>query len=151
MATVNDFRDLRYGPERRRLILLYLSTPSASGVRPRLPVNIKWCLSTQYDKDLRYLLKKGLLVQTRGARAGGKATTYLEAREDFEMAQVKAAKQLYQLYSTKELHQGAYVAVNGPWDTYGRVQSSRKTDDGRWLNLVRGCERDAQATPVYQF
>ena len=151
MLTVNDFRYLRYGPERRRRILTYLSTPSASGALPRLPVNIKWCLSTRHDIDLRYLLKKGLLVQTRGPRVGGKATTYLQTRKDFDMRQDKAAKQLYQLYSTKELTQGAYVAVNGPWDTYGRVLASKKTDDGRWLNSVRGCAREAQEKPVYQF
>ena len=31
---------------------------------------------------------------------------------------------LYQLFSNKPVDNGAYVAVNGPWDTYGVVTSS---------------------------
>ncbi len=46
--------------------------------------------------------------------------------------------QLYQLVSANELPVGSYVAVNGPWDTFGAVRSSKLQDDGTYLNLIRG-------------
>ena len=45
---------------------------------------------------------------------------------------------LYQLFSNKPVDNGAYVAVNGPWDTYGVVTSSAQQADGRYLNQIRG-------------
>lgn len=59
-----------------------------------------------------------------------------------------AAKQLYQLESTYQLSPGAYVAVNGPWDTFGRVQSSTLRPNGKYLNVIRGCEKVAGEKPV---
>ena len=48
---------------------------------------------------------------------------------------------LYQLHSTRELQAGADVIVNGPYDTYGKIISSKKVSDNgkQWLNLIRGC------------
>lgn len=51
-----------------------------------------------------------------------------------------ASKQLYQLVSKHQLNVGAYVAVNGPWDSHGIVQKSEPYKDGGYLNLIRGCE-----------
>lgn len=48
---------------------------------------------------------------------------------------------LYQLFSARRLRDGAFVRIDGPWDTYGTVTSS-KFDEGKkqWLNQVRGCK-----------
>lgn len=62
-----------------------------------------------------------------------------------------AAKQLYQLVSKTQLPHGAYVAVNGPWDTFGIVQSSKPDGEGKFLNLIRGCEARKGTRPVAQF
>jgi hypothetical protein len=45
---------------------------------------------------------------------------------------------LYQLYSAQQLRTGAYVGVNGLHDRFGMVLRSLPTEDGRWLNLIRG-------------
>ena len=63
----------------------------------------------------------------------------------------KFTGQLYQLRSTSQLHQGAYVAINGPWDTFGMIVSSSKTPDGEWLNLIRGVQPRPGTKPVAQF
>lgn len=52
--------------------------------------------------------------------------------------EAKYTGQLYQLISSHKLHTGAYVAVNGPHDTYGVVQDSSPCDDGNFRNLIRG-------------
>lgn len=62
-----------------------------------------------------------------------------------------AAKQLYQLFSQRQLYAGDYVAVNGPWDRHGIVQNSKKQPDGRFLNLIRGCEPRKGEKPVASF
>lgn len=49
------------------------------------------------------------------------------------------AAQLYQLCSSRQLPNGAYVEVNGPHDRYGVVQSSTPIEDGKFLNMIRGC------------
>jgi hypothetical protein len=46
--------------------------------------------------------------------------------------------QLYQLHSKSQLPPGAYVAVNGPWDSFGVVMSSKQEPCGKHLNLIRG-------------
>lgn len=61
-----------------------------------------------------------------------------------------AAKQLYQLYSRRQLRPGDYVAVNGPWDTFGVVISSQPDPKG-FLNLIRGCEKKLGEKPVASF
>lgn len=61
-----------------------------------------------------------------------------------------AAKQLYQLVSKTKLAPGAYVAVNGPWDTYGVVQCSEPHPNG-FINLIRGCEKKPSEKPVASF
>jgi hypothetical protein len=48
--------------------------------------------------------------------------------------------QLYQLTSRGRQVPGAYVAVNGPHDTFGTVLKSDQKDDGSYLNLIRGCK-----------
>lgn len=59
--------------------------------------------------------------------------------------------QAYQLFSDHQVSNGSYVAVNGPWDTYGIVTSSAKQDDGRWLNQIRGTRPRVGEKPVAQF
>lgn len=58
---------------------------------------------------------------------------------------------LYQLHSRSQLQANAYVAVNGPHDTYGRVLRSDPTTDGNFLNLIRGVPADILLTPQAQF
>jgi hypothetical protein len=48
--------------------------------------------------------------------------------------------QLYQFHTPRKLNNGAYVAINGPWDTYGIVTSSAQEADGRFLNQIRGAK-----------
>lgn len=48
--------------------------------------------------------------------------------------------QLYQLTSTGRQVLGAYVAINGPHDTFGTVVRSELKGDGSYLNLIRGCK-----------
>jgi hypothetical protein len=59
--------------------------------------------------------------------------------------------QLYQLYSNKYLPFNSYVAVNGPWDTYGITRGCTQEPDGRWLNVVRGTPKQITEKPIYQF
>ncbi|MFY2658639.1 hypothetical protein ACOTC5_32040 [Achromobacter xylosoxidans] len=59
--------------------------------------------------------------------------------------------QAYQLCSRNRLPNGSYVAVNGPWDTYGVVTSSKQQEDGQWLNQIRGVKKRAREKPVAQF
>lgn len=54
------------------------------------------------------------------------------------MMRTRCNGQLYQLSSKHELAKGTYVAVNGPWDSFGVVNVSTKQIDGSYLNLVRG-------------
>jgi hypothetical protein len=48
---------------------------------------------------------------------------------------------LYQLFSKTQLPVGAYVQINGPYDTYGIVQKSAKHPNGGFLNLIRGTKQ----------
>lgn len=59
--------------------------------------------------------------------------------------------QPYQLRSHRQLSPGDYIAINGPWDTYGVVTSSEQKEDGSWLNQLRGVKKRAFEKPVYQF
>lgn len=61
------------------------------------------------------------------------------------------ACQLYQLCSKRELPAGAYVEVNGPFDSHGVILSSSKQDDATFLNLIRGVPKDASRKPAYRF
>lgn len=56
----------------------------------------------------------------------------------FGKRQAAFAGQAYQLCSKTRLPNGAYVAINGPWDTYGVVTSSQQKEDGQYLNQIRG-------------
>ena len=58
------------------------------------------------------------------------------------------AGQAYQLFSDSELPNGAYIEMNGPWDTYGQVTSSARQPDGRFLNQVRGTRPRVGERPV---
>ncbi len=60
----------------------------------------------------------------------------------------RCSGQLYQLTSKTSLSAGAYVAVNGPWDTFGVVQSSKLQSDGTYLNLIRGTPARKGERPV---
>lgn len=59
--------------------------------------------------------------------------------------------QLYQLSSRRQLSAGDYVAVNGPWDTYGQVIKSDLQPDGTHLNLIRGCREKSGTATVARF
>ncbi len=62
-----------------------------------------------------------------------------------------AAKQLYQLHSPRALAVGAYVAVNGPWDKFGRVQAVLQTEKEGVLHLIRGCDAKKGERPCHSF
>lgn len=72
--------------------------------------------------------------------------------------------QLYQFRTKTQLSEGSYVAVNGPWDTFGVVvksthepipslgESSFEVDHlGPYLNLIRGVKPRAGERPVANF
>lgn len=79
--------------------------------------------------------------------------------------QAKFTGQLYQFRTKRPLHNGAYVAVNGPWDTFGVVMSCRdmpapgpgeltplaQCKEKPYLNVVRGVKARAGEKPVAQF
>lgn len=67
------------------------------------------------------------------------------------MARTAFSGQLYQLASKQQLGTGSYVAVNGPWDTFGVVWKSTKKDNGQFLNLIRGVKPDKTRRPVASF
>lgn len=58
---------------------------------------------------------------------------------------------LYQLRSSSEVNVGAYVAVNGPHDTFGTVQKSEVQPDGSFLNLIRGSRAQVGVKPSVSF
>lgn len=60
----------------------------------------------------------------------------------------RCAGQLYKLVSKTQLSVGSYVAVNGPWDTFGVVQKSSLQADGTFLNLIRGVPSRKEERPV---
>lgn len=55
--------------------------------------------------------------------------------------------QLYQLESKRHIPDGAYVQINGPWDTYGVVTSSEKKGN-YYLNQIRGVKARPGEKPV---
>jgi len=59
--------------------------------------------------------------------------------------------QLYQLESKNQQAVGAYVGVNGPWDSYGVIRSSDKKENGLFLNLIRGVKRRQAEKVVCNF
>lgn len=46
--------------------------------------------------------------------------------------------QLYQLRAKRPLPVGAYVAVNGPWDSFGKVMAVKDTNAEGTLHVIRG-------------
>lgn len=68
---------MRPGRQRREALVAALSQTYA-GLEAKLPVNNKW-QANLVDRDLRYLLKKGVLarVRDRAGRKDGKRQTYL--------------------------------------------------------------------------
>lgn len=67
------------------------------------------------------------------------------------MAQNKFSGQLYQLTSRHALSPGAYVGINGPYDSFGVVRQSGRKEDGQYLNLIRGVPARPAEKPVAQF
>ena len=65
--------------------------------------------------------------------------------------QNKFTGSLYQLSSRNRQPNGAYVAVNGPHDTFGYVVSSDQKEDGSYLHLIRGCKPRPGTKPSAQF
>lgn len=49
------------GIQRRKAIIQYML------MHPDLPISVnrKWCIQLNQDRDLRYMLKKGILTRTR--------------------------------------------------------------------------------------
>ncbi|WP_126223629.1 hypothetical protein [Burkholderia ambifaria] len=60
------------------------------------------------------------------------------------------AGQRYQLVARRQLPDGSYVAVNGPWDTYGVVTSSAPHPEG-FLHQIRGVKKREGERPVAKF
>lgn len=53
---------------------------------------------------------------------------------------VRFSGQLYQLRAKRPLSPGAYVEVNGPYDTFGKVMKVLDTNAEGTLHLIRGCK-----------
>lgn len=66
------------------------------------------------------------------------------------MSKAAYTGQLYQLLSKYKIRDGAYVAVNGPWDTFGVVISSKQIED-KYLNQIRGVRPRKGEKPVANF
>lgn len=81
-----DFRNMQPGAARRETLLAWMLEGRATGDRRVVYVNRRHCLQLHQDADLRYLLKKGLLVRKRESggfspslgRRSGSFHTYLE-------------------------------------------------------------------------
>lgn len=65
--------------------------------------------------------------------------------------QDKFTGQLYQLRHGLKLSEGTYVAINGPWDTYGVVLKAHKVDNNEHLHLIRGVAPQVGHKPAAQF
>jgi hypothetical protein len=63
---------------------------------------------------------------------------------------MSTAKQAYQLVSKFKLPNGAYVEVNGLWDSHGVVTSSAPHEGGH-LNQIRGVNPRPGAGVAYKF
>lgn len=64
--------------------------------------------------------------------------------------QSRSCGNLYQLRHKTELAVGSYVAVNGPYDTYGVVLKVLDKSDKGYLHLIRGVP-DQHKTVVASF
>lgn len=73
------------------------------------------------------------------------ATVKMGTRKD------KCACQPYQLYASRKISDGAYIGINGPWDTYGIVTSAKQEADGRWLHQLRGVPHRPGEKVVHNF
>jgi len=93
-----------------------------------------------------------LIVPRRSRSANGIPARFLGPRENPRQPD-KFTGQLYQMPLDRDLGIGAYVVINGPWDTFGVVCGTRQaTDEQRGahlIHLVRGIKRHSLATPVY--
>lgn len=67
------------------------------------------------------------------------------------MAKSAFTGQLYQLSSARRLPAGTFVAVNGPWDTFGAVLKSEPLADNTYLNLIRGVPARPGVKPSASF
>ncbi len=76
---------------------------------------------------------------------------HINSKRTQRQASGRCAGQLYQLLSRREHAPGTYVAVNGPWDTYGVIRTSTEQADGQFLNLIRGVPARPGERPVVQF
>lgn len=59
--------------------------------------------------------------------------------------------QLYQFSHPTRLFDGAYVRIDGPHDTFGRVVSSAPAPEGGHLHQVRGVKPVRGERPVANF
>lgn len=55
---------MNHGVQRRKAIVQYLKL-SEQGTMWGITVNRKYCPQLKHDRDLQYLLKRGILVRTR--------------------------------------------------------------------------------------
>jgi len=63
---------------------------------------------------------------------------------------MSCAGQRYQLPARNQVANGSYVTVNGPWDRFGVVMSSKPTKDG-FLHVIRGVKQRLLDKPVARF
>ncbi len=63
----------------------------------------------------------------------------------------RCAGQLYQLRVPRQLDVGAYVLIDGPWDTYGSVVAITEHNEKGYLHLIRGIPERKGHTPVASF
>lgn len=63
MSLSNIIHYMREGAERREAIVQYLKTHPEE----KICVNRKWCAQLHQDRDLNYMLKKGILTRIRQA------------------------------------------------------------------------------------
>jgi hypothetical protein len=75
VARTIDYRtviEMKQGVERRKMIIEYLSSPGTN-----IMVNRKYCPLLKYDRDLRYMLKKGQLVRKKYVQSNRVSYTVL--------------------------------------------------------------------------
>lgn len=75
IRTLWDYLRMDYGPERRESILYHVKFWQDAG-HPGLPINNKYQMSIQKDKDLKYLIKKKKLEVFRPS------SRYCKGRKD---------------------------------------------------------------------
>ncbi len=66
-----NWQDMPFGVKRREMILEFLEKVGA------ICINRRWCANLKYDSDIRYLLKKNLVLVGRYGAGGRTRTSYI--------------------------------------------------------------------------